>query len=103
VLAGRAGAFEACLAEARSAEPKIALEWEWLPVPVTMVLGPAGKVSSSVVDDPELNRSALGRCILRECEVIDYPAFSGEPVRVTTTVHLHARASNTHNTRRRGL
>jgi hypothetical protein len=98
-----ARAFEACLAAARRVDPKVALEWDWLPVPLTMVVSPAGKAVFTALEDPELNRSELGRCLRRECEAIPYPPFAGEPVRVHKLIRLHDSSANTHNTRRRGL
>jgi hypothetical protein len=102
-LAAGGKAFEACLAAARKADPKVALEWEWLPVPVTLILGPSGKAIALVIEDAELNRSGLGKCLRREAEALAYPAFSGETARLRTSVWLHDPSANTHNTRRRGL
>jgi hypothetical protein len=103
VLTRNTKAFETCLALARGAEPKVALEWEWLPVPVTLVLSPGGKALALVIEDAELNRSGLGRCIAKAAEGIGYPAFSGDTARLRTSIWLHDPSANTHNTRRRGL
>jgi len=103
VLARSSRAFEACLAATRAEEPKVALEWEWLPVPVTLVLTQGGKGVALEIEDAELHRSRLGRCLRKEVEALDYPAFAGDAAKLSFSLWLHDASANTHNTRRRGL
>lgn len=79
-IARHTGAFEACSAQARQAEPQLVAEPRR--VTMTMTVSPDGKVLYPTLDDAELTGSALGACLKREALRMKFPSSGGEAVRV---------------------
>ena len=79
-LAGYAGSFDGCVADARREEPGLLASPR--PVVLTMTVRPTGKVAYPTLDDAQLSRTALGACIKRETTKMVFPESGGEPVRV---------------------
>lgn len=79
--------FEACVAAAALANPKLAAEG--LVVTLTMTIAPTGKVLEPSIEEPGVNRTEMGACLRKASERIEVPAFAGEPVRVRKPFTLH--------------
>ena len=79
-LAGYAGSFDGCVADARRDEPGLLASPR--PVVLTMTVRPTGKVAYPTLDDAQLSRTALGACLKRETTKLVFPESGGEPVRV---------------------
>jgi hypothetical protein len=79
-VAAHAGAFDACSAEARRAEPELLAEPRR--VTLMMTVSPRGRVLYPTLDDVALSGTSLGACLKREAGRMRFPEFSGEPVRL---------------------
>ena len=79
-LAGYAGSFDACVAEARRAEPDLLASPR--PVVVTLTVRPSGQAVYPTLDDAQLSGTALGACVKKQSERMIFPESGGEPVRV---------------------
>lgn len=79
-LAQHARDFEACVAEARQAEPDLVASPR--PVVITMVVRPNGRVTYPTLDDAALSQSALGGCLKRQASAMAFSEAGGEPTRV---------------------
>jgi hypothetical protein len=86
-FAKHAKAFDACVAKARQAGA--ALSPEGLTVTVTMTVSPAGRAAYATLDDVELGATELGNCIKLEATKLQFPPFSGEPIRLQRSLRLH--------------
>ncbi len=73
----QAPAFKRCLQDATK-------EGADLPgrVLVSMTASPYGKITENHIKDRAVERSALGRCVLRKSGSIRLPSFSGDPITV---------------------
>jgi hypothetical protein len=78
--------FDACMASARANEPNVSLDGRT--VHVTMTVNPNGKAAYPTLDDVELNGTELGNCLKRESGKMQFPAFGGDPIRVSKPIVL---------------
>jgi hypothetical protein len=49
---------------------------------LTVVIDPSGRVSEVFVDDPEVQETPLGQCLLRHARTMSFAPFDGSPYRV---------------------
>jgi hypothetical protein len=84
-LAARRPALEACVRDGPQDDPVSGLFGRR--VTLSLVVNPSGTVTSSTIDDPALEATALGAC-LRTVVGRPFPAFDGEPLHVVVPLKL---------------
>lgn len=77
-LRARRDAFEACVA-ATSGDAASARGHRFR---VSVVIEPSGQVSDARIDDPQIDATPLGACLIRLAQTMSFAPFDGEPVRV---------------------
>jgi hypothetical protein len=84
-LAARRPALESCVRQWLLADPGAGLSGRR--VTVSLVVNPSGTVTSSSIDDPSLETTALGAC-LRNVVSRPFRPFEGEPIQVVVPLRL---------------
>jgi hypothetical protein len=77
-LRARRDAFDACVA-ATSGDAASARGHRFR---VSVVIEPSGQVSDARIDDPQIDATPLGACLIRLAQTMSFAPFDGEPVRV---------------------
>jgi hypothetical protein len=87
-LASHASAFSACIARAAKAEPGVLRGRKALVL--ELVVQPSGRVTRATMEDPQYDRTGLGRCLVATARRMVFPSFEGEELFVQAPLRLSA-------------
>jgi hypothetical protein len=86
VVAANRSAFESCIDEAVRRDPS--LDTARRSVVLMLTVNPTGAVADPVLGGADPGEADLGACLKSAAELMVFPAFEGEPVRVEVPLSL---------------
>ena len=87
-MAGNSAAYGACVTRAVKEDPKLRVDGRRATLMLTIKA--SGVVQSAWIAEADLDKSALGRCLVQAARRMIFPAFSGDPVDVSVPLALSA-------------
>jgi hypothetical protein len=87
-LADNRAAFGACVTKALKADPRLKVDDRKATLMLTVQ--PTGVVSACWIAEADLERTALGRCLVAASRRVVFPAFQGEALDVAAPLALSA-------------
>ena len=85
-MAANANAYGACVTKAVKDSPGLRVDGRRATLMLT--IKPSGVVQSAWIAEAELDKSPLGKCLVRAARRMIFPAFSGDPVDVSVPLAL---------------